>query len=144
MKRSKQWLTEANKLCSKLDSEDGIDPRILARNYESKTRFHKAEQLSKEAGRILSIILSGELSDPIYQDLQVIDVSRNNDGQFLVVKVTHLDAYSELVRILALTKLNAIKGYLRSVIAQSVKRKRVPALKFQVVAVTDEVNDHAY
>lgn len=53
MKRSKQWLIEANKLCSKLDSEDGIDPRILA-------------------------------------------------------------------------------------------RKRVPALKFQVVAVSDEVNDHAY
>ncbi|MES9851960.1 MAG: ribosome-binding factor A [Candidatus Thiodiazotropha sp. L084R] len=144
MKRSNQWLVEASKLCNRLDHEDGIDPRILARKLDSKPRFYKAEQLSKEARRIISIVLSGELSDPVFQDLEVIDVNCNSSKQFLIIKVRHIDANSSLESNHTLTKLNTFKGYLRSVIAQSVKRKRVPALKFQLVAASDEVNDYAY
>jgi ribosome-binding factor A len=143
MKRSKKWLYEANQLCAELGSEDGIDPRILARKYDSKPSDHKVQQLSKKAKQILSLVLTGELGDPIFQNLDVIAVNASEDGQFLVVTVRHMDSDLALDRRYILNKLQAIQGYLRSVIAQAVKRKHVPTLKFQLMVASDEVSSYA-
>jgi ribosome-binding factor A len=144
MKRSKRWLVKARQLCDELDRDDGIDPRILARKHISKSRDHKSAQLSKEAKRTLSLALAGELSDARLQDLEVIDVTTGLDDQFLVVTVTPTNSASNLDSNQLLKRLKKIQGYLRSTIAQSVKRKRVPALKFEVLHAPIEGNRNAY
>ncbi len=143
MNKSKQWLNEVKLLCDDLAPEDGVDPRILARPLDTKTKSHKGQQLCKEAKHTLSLVLAGELSDPTLQNLEVVDVTTNEDGQFLYVLVSHIDTGIAPDENQILNKLHAIQGYLRSAIAQSVKRKRVPALKFKLVRVPNEVNSDA-
>ncbi len=144
MKNSKQWLNEAKQLCDELGPEDGVDPRILARKQDTKPKSHKGQQLCKEAKHTLSLVLAGELSDPTLQNLEVVDVTTNEDGQFLYVSVSHIDTGIAPDEHQILIKLQAIQGYLRSAIAQSVKRKRVPAFKFKLVRAPKEVNSYAY
>ena len=144
MNKSNHWLTEANQLCSELGPEDGIDPRLLAKKFTVKPRQHKQRQLSKEAQHTLSSVLSGELSDPAFHGLIVVNVTPNVDGQYLLVCVSHIDSSITLDEAQILTKLQAIQGFLRSAIARSVKRKHVPALKFKLVRVPNEVTCYAY
>ncbi len=138
MKQQKQWLNEALNLCDEIDPEDGIDPRILARKYEkeNETRHHKSMQLCKEAKRFLSLVLTGELADPLLQQLQVIDVATDEEGQFLIVTLNTTNPDLVLDEAETMSRLQQIQGYFRSVIAQSVKRKRVPTLKFSLHRTT--------
>lgn len=144
MKRSKHWLVEANQLCDELDAEDGIEPRVLARKFEFKERAHKSAQFCKVAKHTVSLVLAGELSDTLLDDLEVIDVTAGLDGEFLVVTVKPKYSASVQDSNQIHNRLKTIQGYLRSAIAQSVKRKRVPALKFEVLQAVDEVNRNAY
>jgi len=120
-------------LCADIGPEDGIDPRLAARAMHRKTKNHKGRQLGKEARHILSMIFAGELSDPIFQDLEVIDVTPTDDGQFLIVSLVLIDDSIETSEARILEKCHALNGYLRSAIAWSVKRKRVPMLKFELL-----------
>ncbi len=144
MNKSKQWLNEAKQLCDELAPEDGVDPRILARALNTNTKSHKGQQLCKEVKHTLSLVLAGELSDPTLQNLELVDVTTNEDCQFLFVSVSHIDTGIAPDEHQILNKLQAIQGFLRSAIAQSVKRKRVPALKFKLVRAPNEVNSDAY
>ena len=131
MKYSKQWLKEATKLCAELDSEDGIDQRYLIRSQDKKTKQHKNRQLCKQATRILSLVLSGELGDKKLQDLEIVDVLMSEDRQFLNILIKNNVSHPETNENLILGRLHAIQGYLRFELAQSVKRKRIPMLKFK-------------
>lgn len=143
MNQSKQWLTEVNQLCSELGPDDGVDPRLLAKVYAEKRKTHKAGQLCKEALRTVSLVLAGELNDPLLQQLDVVEVSSDELGQFLIVTLVSSNVL-ESEELIIKERLGAIQGYLRSEIARSVKRKRAPALKFDVVYMQEEGNSHAY
>jgi len=144
MKQTNQWLNEAKQLCEELGPEDGMDPRILARSMMEKPKQHKAKQLCKEAKHSLSLVLAGELSDPVLQNLDVVDVTTDENGQFLLVTLSHVASGLTLSDMCIENKLQTIQGFLRAQIAQSVKRKRVPALKFRITRAPNEVNNHAY
>ncbi len=133
MKQSKNWLVEANNLCSEIGPEDGIDPRIIARAMDKKSGNHKSKQLAKEARHTLNMVFAGELTDPLFEGLEVIDVTATNDNQFLNVILGVADPDLLLDENLILEKCKLVQGYLRSTIACSVERKQVPALKFKVV-----------
>lgn len=133
MNQSKAWLNEARNLCGEVDPEDGIDPRIIARARDRKPENHKSRQLGKEARNTVSMVITGELVDPVFQDLTVVDVTATDDGQFLIVSLLAGDAGFEVDEIEILEKCKAVQGYLRSAIAQAVKRKRIPALKFELL-----------
>jgi len=139
MKQSKNWLHAARQLCAQIDPEDGIDPRIIARKRNRNPGNHKSEQLGKEARHILSMIFAGGLRDPVFQALEVIDVSASDDGQFLIVSLAATCSGLEFDEMQLLEKCQAIQGYLRSAIASSVKRKRVPALKFELTYTSQQV-----
>lgn len=144
MNKPTQWLNAARQLCDEIGPEDGIDPRYLPRHTETKSRNHKTRQLCREARRILSLILPGEVSDPLLQNLEMVDVTTNDECEFLWVTLIHTDGgvatdNNEIER-----RLHAMQGFLRSAIARAVRRKRVPALKFKVASTTDEVMNHAY
>ena len=142
MKNNTNWCKEAESLCDGFGPEDGIDPRILNRGQSRKVCHHKTLQLCKEAKRVLSLVLAGEMDDPHLHILEVIEVSAEGDGQFLTVTVRCSDAYVDEKAIIDFIKiknsLNQIRGYLRSTITQSVQRKRVPALKFSVVKLKEK------
>lgn len=144
MKISTQWLNEAKKLCDEIGPEDGVDPRLLVRAHRTKNKSHKTMQLCKEAKHTLSLVIAGELSDAALQNLEVADVAPNADGQYLWVTLYHRDIGVLADERYIEEKLLAIQGYLRAAVAQSIKRKRVPALKFKLVRAQQEVNENAY
>ena len=133
MNQSKDWLKKVRLFCGEIGPDDGVDPRIVARAMDRKTRNHKGKQLGKEARHCLSMIFAGELGDPVFQDLEVIDVAATDDGQFLIVSLVRLDTNGELDDALVVEKCQAVQGYLRAAIASSVNRKRVPVLKFELL-----------
>ena len=133
MKHSKDWLNEAKQLCGEIGPEDGIDPRLIARAKDRNPKSHKSRQLGKEARNTLSMVFAGELGDPIFQDLEVIDVAATDDGQFLIVSLARIDNNVETSEAEILEKCHSVHGYLRAAIAWSVKRKRVPTLKFELM-----------
>ncbi|MCB1934563.1 MAG: ribosome-binding factor A [Nitrosomonas sp.] len=90
----------------------------------------------------MEIALTAELGDQKLQDLEIINVSLNDDGQFLHVLIGNHNA-SKNDEVLILSKLQALQGYLRSEIARSVKRKHVPVLKFQWANLQYKENNHA-
>ena len=143
MKISTQWLNEAKKLCDEIGPEDGVDPRLLARAHHTKNKAHKTMQLCKEAKQTLSLVIAGELSDAALQNLEVAEVMPNADGQYLLVTLYRRDVDILSDERYVDERLLAIQGYLRAAIAQSVKRKRVPALKFKVVSAQQEANENA-
>ena len=132
MNQSKDWLNEARQLCGQIGPEDGIDPRIIARSGNRNPKSHKNQQLGKEARHILSMVFAGEFSDPVFQGLEVFDVSASDDGQFLIVSLAVTDASVLIDEVQILEKCQAVQGYLRSAIASAVKRKRIPMLKFEL------------
>ena len=132
MDKSRDWLNEARQLCGQIGPQDGIDPRIIARARNRDPASHKSKQLGKEARHILSMVFAGELNDPVFQDLEVFDVAATDDGQFLVVSLAITDTSARIDEAQILEKCQALQGYLRSAIATSVKRKRVPMLKFEL------------
>ena len=144
MKNSKDWLNEAKHLCDEIGPEDGVDPRVIARAMDRKTKNHKSERLGKEARHTLSMVFAGELSDPVFQELEVVDVAATDDGQFLIVSLTRIDNSFNIDETQILEKCQAVQGYLRSAIASAVKRKRVPNLKFELVQGDNEVIRNAY
>ncbi len=133
MKQSKNWFDEARQLCGVIGPEDGIDPRYIARARARKTKRHKGRQLATAARHTLSMIFAGELGDPIFRDLEVFDVIATDDDQYLVVSLSCIGDGIEASEAEIVEKCQAVHGYLRSVIASSVKRKRVPLLKFELV-----------
>ena len=133
MKQSEDWLNEARQLCGDIGPDDGIDPRLIARATDRKTKSHKSRQLGKEAKHTLSMVFAGELGDPIFQQLEVIDVAATDDGQFLIVSLAGMGKSTEATEAQILEKCQAVQGFLRAAIAWSVKRKRVPTFKFKLV-----------
>lgn len=130
-------LNEAAKLCAELGPEDGVDPRYLHKEYRYKKDHQKSSRLCSEVARVLSMVLTGDMSNPLLQTLQVIDVTSESDGQFLCVTVGHYEADFVLDDLQLISELKLVQGYLRSAITQRVNRKRVPALKFRYVGIME-------
>lgn len=137
MKISNKWLREAETLCAELGPDDGIDPCTLLRGRSRKHKQHKTLQLCKKAKRVISLVLAGEMNDPLLQALQVIEVHAESDDQFLRIEVGHSDPLDTSSEGQVLSALQQAQGYLRSVVAQSVKRKRISALRFTVAEIPE-------
>lgn len=144
MKNTKQWLHAAKQLCAELGPEDGVDPRNSVRASDIKSKDYKNRQLCKQAARMLSLVFAGELGDPMLQNLDVVNVLTKKDSPFLYVSISCSNTISKQEENLILNRLQAIQGYLRCVIAGSVKRKQAPALAFKFVRTNNEENCDAY
>lgn len=139
MKNSNQKATdrlnnEAFNLCAVYGPGDGIDPRYQSNETSNNRGIKRSLRLCNEVSKVLSLVLAGEMCNPLLQSLQVINVVSVSDGQFLDVTVAHYEAIDTLVddqHVVAELKL--IQGYMRSAITQRINRKRVPNLKFRYV-----------
>lgn len=141
MNQSRCWLDRARQLCDELGPEDGVDPRLLPSVHLAEKQSHKDKQLCKVAQRVLSLKM-GEFSDPQLQTLSVIKVTSLHAGRSLLVVLSYSGLPEQ--EVLVQQSLHAVEGSLRTAIAQSVKRKRIAALKFELQRVTGEEGCDAY
>lgn len=137
MKNNTKWINAATKLCAEFGPEDGIDPRYLVKDQGRKIGHQNVLRMCNEVIKVLSLVLAGDMRDPVLQSLQVIDVTAEGNGQFLHVTVGCPECGSEINEIEALDALTQVQGYLRSEIALCINRKRVPALRFHYVGLIE-------
>jgi ribosome-binding factor A len=143
MKPTKQWLEGAKLLCDAIGPDDGLDSRLLSRSFTHEKTSYKSWQLCKVAKHSLTLVLSGEFSDPMLHNLVIVDVTPHGEGESLLISFSNNAAGSVANDEKILEKLHAIQGSLRAAIARSVKRKRVPALRFKQVQGDSEESSHA-
>jgi len=143
MNTNNQWLKQAKQLCAQIGPEDGVDPRLTNRGYHKCKRDYKTQQLCREAQRMLSLTL-GEMHSSALEALDIVEVIAEGNGEFLRIIVATNDLTNESDELKIINALQQAEGYLRSIIAQSVKRKRIPALRFSVVNAAEEGTKNAY
>lgn len=130
--------------CGSLHPDDGNDPRHwnddddLNRESRTKSRARKQQGLAREAERVLSEVLAGELKDGALQDIEIAKV-KPLDGGRLQVLVRGRDG-SSVDSDSVLSRLKRLCPFLRQELARSIRRKKVPALIFQF-AVDEEDGD---
>ena len=117
-------------LCAETGDGDGVDPKWFARQNGRKKTSTKDRQLSKEALRELSLILVGETQNPVLRDLVVLSVEPEASGQGLTVTVGHVGEIAAYDEADVQEALARAQGHLRSLLARSLHRKRVPLLRF--------------
>lgn len=135
-----RWAKTAASLCAEISDEDGVEPRFLMAKKPRKKSSAKELQLGKEAARILSLVLAGETDNPLLRDLVVLSAWPEGNGQHLCVTVGHY-ATAPFEEAQVLEALSRAQGLLRTVLAQSINRKRVPVLSFRYMGVlSKEIN----
>lgn len=92
---------------------------------------------------MLSLTL-GEMHSSALEALDIVEVIAEGNGEFLRIIVATNDLTNESDELKIINALQQAEGYLRSIIAQSVKRKRIPALRFSVVNAAEEGTKNAY
>lgn len=125
--------------CGEIQEDDGVDPRQFFKHDSGRNkRDRKTQQLCQQVERTLSLVLSGEFSDELLQSLIVQSVIPNpNAGQLLVTVRVASGCEAAPAASIVLGRLDQVAGRLRSEVARSITRKRVPVLRFRVLPATD-------
>ena len=129
-------------LCGSVHSDDGVDPAEFfgrssggASSHRGNRGRRKTLQLCAEVARTLNAVLTGGCGDGVLSDLRVLSVEPAPGGGNCLLVTLELEGPSDAVRIgVALARLGLARGLLRSEVAASVSRKRVPELTFRVLA----------
>ena len=137
--RNSHW----KQFCQQLGEGDGVDPRLEdQRSSGSRHRDedHKTQQLCQQVAHVLEAVLTGEARDENLQGLSVVSVvPAPTAGRLLVtVQSWAVDALSHWSVIDE--KLRRATPWLRSELAASISRRRIPELLFQL-AGPDAAND---
>lgn len=118
------------------------DVNFLLGNAE-RTRSHKesrkAKQLCRQVAETLDLVLSGDCRDELLQSLHVISVVPAPNSSRLLVTVSSDLSIEAFDRQEILGLLERQAGRLRSEVAASINRKRVPSLVFHVVGPETQV-----
>jgi ribosome-binding factor A len=120
-------------LCGEIRPEDGIDPRDLAREPRPQKGDRKVRQLCSQVAETLSLVLSGECSDELLQNLDVVAVDPAPNASQLLVTVHLANAEEAVDSAEVSARLAAIAGKLRCEVASAITRKRAPQLLFRVL-----------
>jgi len=120
-------------LCDRPGSEDGLDPRHYFKPERQRRAGRKDWQLCRQIFDTLNYVLSGECHDDVLQGLLVIEVVPAPDATRVLVSVQSLDLTDELDPVLILQRLQAVAGRLRTEVARSISRRKVPEMAFRVV-----------
>lgn len=124
---------ELESLCGQPGPDDGIDPRDFFRPTRPRRIDRKDWQLCRQVLETLNFVLSGESGDDILRSLNVIRVVPAPDSHRLLVSVSPFAPDATFSPTETLTRLQQSIGRLRSEIARSISRRKVPELVFQLV-----------
>jgi ribosome-binding factor A len=124
--------------CEEIGEDDGSDPREFFRKTNPKRKGNrKAKQLCRQVAETLELVLSGDCREEILQSLHVVSVDPAPDASRLLVTLQSDLPSDEFDCGLAMERLEQHTGRLRSEVAASIVRKRVPTLAFQVIRPVD-------
>ncbi len=113
-------------------ADDGADPRTFFGKSSRKKTNRKALQLCGEVARTLNQVLAWESREAILRDLMVESVVPAPDSSHLLVTVYVSPGAEAVADGKILERLRGASGRLRSEIATSINRRRVPLLSFRV------------
>jgi ribosome-binding factor A len=131
MKRKEPLQKRTQPLCSELGPDDGIDPRDLLREAARKKGGRKTLQLCGQVAEALNYALAAVCNDDVLRELSVVAVQPAPDESRLLVTVAPtLPGPCDPTQVLS--HLQQALGKLKTEVATSIHRKRVPELTFRV------------
>lgn len=124
---------ETKLLCAELTPDDGIDPRKYFSRKPKTGSYRKTNQLRKEIELTLSLTLGGELEDPALSNLNIFKVEPiPESGDFLIIlEWTSNSRDFQFDKVML--SIKKASGFLRSEVAKSLNRKRVPQLSYRLL-----------
>lgn len=128
MKLSQLKKAQVRELCADWDEEDGVRPE---RKRERQKRGFKPLQLCRQAEKALAFEWDDLVNRQITAGMNIEQVTPEENGGKLVLHVVY-DPLRYASNQIVLTELKEKHGYLRSIIAGMIHRKRVPELSFEV------------
>jgi ribosome-binding factor A len=119
--------------CEEFHDDDGVDPRQYFRPERKPSKYdRKTRQLCQQVQRTLDQIFGGELRDDLLDSLRIVSVTSTASSTLLVTVCADLPRERfDPARIEA--RLADLAGWLRSEVAASITRKRVPLLVFHLL-----------
>lgn len=130
-KRTRRQLLD---YCGELHEDDAVDPRDYFKEKRSLgQQGRKSKQLCRQVAETLDLVLSGECRDERLQSLHVLSVEPAPDASRLLVTVESDLPADEFDHGAILDALASQTGRLRTEIAQSIHRKKVPSLVFNLL-----------
>lgn len=114
-------------------TEYSADPALLFGASGSAQSRRKKDQLCRQVEERLSLVLAGEVDDPVVQELYVVGVHAEPGGADLIVSVAFPPGRRDPPVLEAMRRLAALRPFLRAEIAAAIHRKRTPGLMFRVV-----------
>ncbi|MGR9054179.1 MAG: hypothetical protein ACU84J_16190 [Gammaproteobacteria bacterium] len=119
-------------LCAEPRAEDGIDPRSEKRGRKPRCLGHQNERICREAEKVLSLMLANEAANPLLRDLRIVSVDLLDHGRNLHVVLLGADSADFDADVE--TALKQAQPWLRSELARSFHRKRMPSLTLEYVS----------
>jgi ribosome-binding factor A len=132
MKFKKPSRKQLRAFSEEIAADDGADPRTFFGKSSRKKSNRKALQLCGEVARTLSQVLAWESGEAILRDLMVESVVPAPDSSHLLVTVYVPPGVEAAAAGKILERLRGASGRLRSEIATSIHRRRVPLLSFRM------------
>lgn len=126
-------------LCGQPGPEDGLDPREFFKPAKSRRNSRKDWQICRQVSETLNYVLSGECRDEVLQRLSVCDVKPQPDATRLLVTVCPVIRGDDVDPLLVMEHLQRSVGWMRSELARSISRRKVPDLTFCVVIDPDSL-----
>ena len=120
-------------MCGEIRPEDGMDPRDFAKKPRPPKGDRKVRQLCSQVAETLSLVLSGECSDEMLHNLEVVAVDPAPNASQLLVTVRSAEAAETVDPAEVSACLASIAGRLRCEVASAITRKRAPKLLFRVL-----------
>ena len=126
-----------DELCAEPDPDDGIPPHELEKRGRPRSSRnagrHRLAQLCKQVHIALSESLLCDCCDPVVQSLEVESVQPMTGSTVLLVTLRARTGDSAEIDH-AHRQLGLESGTLRAAVASAIHRKRVPQLRFCIVA----------
>jgi ribosome-binding factor A len=119
-------------LCGQPGPEDGLDPRIYFQPERQRRDDHKDRQVCRQVLETLSYVLPELGHDRLLENLLVCDVVPAPDATRLLVTVQPFDSKDPLDPTVILQCLKQVTGRLRTEVAKSISRRKVPDLVFRL------------
>lgn len=119
-------------LCAEFGPEDGVDPRLTSRPSGQRRPGRKSLQLCGQAAKALAGALA-DSEDDVLRDLLVAAVEPAPHTGRLQITVALAPSAVDHEPGLILERLAAAGGRLRTEVANAVRRRKAPELRFRVL-----------
>ncbi len=132
--------------CDQVHEYDGVDPREAPRKTHCRRKpDRKAQQLCRQVGETIDMVLSGEFDDERLHNLRVVHVVPAPDCSRLLVTLYPDLAPGTATAQDILRLLDRASGRLRSEVAMAITRRRAPQLAFRIIegAPESDVTDRS-